>query len=104
VLCRGVLHDAQPLLGRPATHGELQLADRGVGVREEPVAEPVVGPGARHDPRAVDRRGGGEVVGDDPVELVVGGQARLDQALFEPAHPRSDRQARVLDAHLASSR
>jgi hypothetical protein len=87
-----------------AAGAEPELGGRRVAVGQQafPVAGVLPGPGDH--PGAVDRRGRGEHLLQDPVEFCVGGQPGGDHALLEPAHPGRDGKLGVLAAHGASSR
>src|SRR5215469_2615069 len=51
----GVLDYLEPLLLEPAAHGQAQFGQRGVGVGQQPGAEPLIGPGPRDQPGTVGR-------------------------------------------------
>jgi hypothetical protein len=103
VLLGGVGHHLQPLLLQAPGHAQAELAERGVGVGEQPAGEAGVGPGPRDHPGAVGRRAAGGELVDPAVDLAgVEQPALLEQRLDVP-HLRGDDRTGVLSAHGAPS-
>jgi hypothetical protein len=105
VLLFGVLDHLRPLLLHPAAHRQPEFGQRGVGVGQQPHAEPLIQPGPRDQASAVGRRGARQERPQGAVQFPGVDKAALLQQPLDAADPGGQcrRRAGMVCAHRVSS-